>query len=267
MLTWSKIWIDDDTYFDLDKKMICSKKDKNKRFSVPYFKYWSEAWSTEDVERFIAIIKCADDIWKFLKYCDIIYKYMPGFMSSIVCDSVRKPAELYGNIKTVIDAIQYSGNEQEVLNYCETIYEFSSRLLNNISCRDATPKKIYEAIKNRYADVVKLKVTLGVNDFYSVILYRLRSASPARCSFKVDSFHVGESYITVKRGAFEMYISDCVSVPRRVLNRMDYVSSFLYKIAWRLVRFKQDIGATKMWKDILCTAKDYKCEAAIDPKG
>jgi hypothetical protein len=94
MLTWSKIWIDDDTYFDLDKKMICSKKDKNKRFSVPYFEYWSEAWSTEDVERFIAIIKCADDIWKFLKYCDIIYKYMPGFMSSIMCDSVRKPEEL-----------------------------------------------------------------------------------------------------------------------------------------------------------------------------
>jgi len=267
MLTWSTIWINDDIYFDLDKKMICSKKDKSKKFSVPYFDYWSDAWSTEDVERFIAIVRCADDIWQFLKYCDMIYKYMPGFMSGIMCDSVRKPEDLYRNVKTVIDAIKFSGNEQEVLNYCETIYEFSSRLLDNLSYRDATPKGIYEAIKDRYIDVVKLKVALSVDKFYEVILHRLRCVNPLRCAFKVDTFRVCKSYIAVKRGTFEMYISDHVSVPKQLLIKMDYVSSFLYKLAWRLVRFKQDIDATKMWKYILVEAKEYKCEAGIDPRG
>jgi hypothetical protein len=153
----------------------------------------------------------------------------------------------------------------EFVEWCDQVARFSPASFREVfNYQDKS--KIYEMIRERAADVARWKSVFGLNNFFEVILYRLKKAEPLVCDVK----HVEEI-------AIDSYVKDCMKVVPAVWIGNGYVEvrwhmillcGELYDLACRLIQWEEDREAVRKFKYLMLEMKAkrcYLCEARIDP--
>jgi hypothetical protein len=153
----------------------------------------------------------------------------------------------------------------EFIGWCDQVARFSPAAFRE-AFNYPDKSKIYEIIRQRGLDVVRWRTVWGLNNFFEVILYRLKKAEPLMCNVK-----------HVEGIAISTFVLDCMQVLPviwicngyiEVKGRLILRCGELYDLACRLIQWEEDVEAVRKFKGLMLTMnmkKQYICNGRIDP--